>query len=826
MNAPKDVHPILRPKLSFRSQQDQTEPQSTHPTPIHPVLVDSGAVDGNLRSPYAVTHSDAELGDSVLAGSRESDDRQWSASEVAIGGLTQAVRDLENKSTGGFAKLMVLFVSLGIFIGAGMAWWSPRMIGMLVVILLFHEAGHYIAMRCFGYRNVKMFFIPFLGAAVSGQHFNIAAWKKAIVYLAGPVPGIVAAIPLMWFGSEWGIDWMFELGGISLVLNALNLLPVMPLDGGWIMHLTVFSRSPILELISRLLGIGLMLALAFFADSKYLIFITIPLVLSLPVTFRVSKLIRRLRGEPLPQPDRDEIPAGAIRMLSEEMAGTPLAQTPTPQKAALLVQIYEALIVRPPGILATLSIWFLYCGSFTVAIVGGSTMYAMRGFFAGGMFDEDLFNPTSHHLVLDVDDTDFHLGDQPVESTLLAVARFNSAGELIDSMDKLSDSEKERFTHVRIGRVLLASVPGKSNKQLAMEAEESSSGDDVENVDAEFDEDFNLGAIRSRMEEVFRPVDPRGTWLSPIVPLTDVETEPDPTSVRRPVVDIISGMHDSIQVSCRAPDSIAAKHIVESDFQMLGITDEHLYLPGWSPLDPPTEQQIANRQTLRTLVDGINKESAPKLFELKSKLQRAQYSIYDEEGATATAESQGTRSAKFQSKSRDLDRTYTKRVLGTLAGEQAEVAKLFQQYQSAMHEYSQGQEQDVIELERKRESMNEDDYYAMLDEREDREPDYPLMDDFLVEESNLLGFGDPAKRSHHFAAHVSGSVMTSEQFERFINPDAVMPSSSRFVDQDGDIVLIHVHRAVDQAATIAAIIGYLQRKEFVDFRLHYMTPKR
>ena len=755
--------------------------------------------------------------------------RSWSADEVAIGGLTQAVRDLENKSTGGFAKMMVLLVSLGIFIGAGMAWWSPRMIGMLVVILLFHEAGHYIAMRCFGYRNVKMFFIPFLGAAVSGQHFNIAAWKKAIVYLAGPVPGIVAAIPLMWYGSARGIDWIFELGGISLVLNALNLLPVMPLDGGWIMHLTVFSRSPILELLSRLVGIGLMLALAFFAGEKYLIFITIPLVLSLPVTFRVSKLIRRLRGAPLPQPDRDEIPAGAIHMLSEEMAGTPLAQTPTPQKAALLVQIYEALIVRPPGVLATLSIWFLYCGSFTVAIVGGSTMYAMRGIFAGGMFDEDLFNPTSHHLVLDVDDTDFHLGNEPVEHTLLAVARFNSPSELIASMDKLDASDQERFTHVRIGSVLFASVPGKNSQQLAIEAAESSltaaEDDDAEDDDVS-DENFDISAIRSRMEQLFRPVDPRETWLSQLVPSTGAETDAARSSSHLPVVDVISGMHDSIQISCLAPDSAIAKQIVEDDFQMLGITDEHLYVPNWSPLEPPTEQQVKNRQTLRTLVDGINKTSAPKLFELKRQLQRAQYDIYDDEGNASSIRSPATRSAKFQSKARDLERTYTKRVLETLVGEQVDVAKLFQQYQSATHAYSRNQEQNAIELESKRESMNDDAYYAMLDQLDATDEDYPLMDDFLVEESNLLGFGDPSKRSHHFAAHVSGSVMNKEQFEGFVHPDLELPLRSESLVGDGDILMIHIHRAVDQAATVSAIIGYLQQRDFVDFRLHYLTPKR
>ena len=32
--------------------------------------------------------------------------------------------------------------------------------------LLFHEAGHWVTMRIFKYRNLQMFFIPMFGAAV------------------------------------------------------------------------------------------------------------------------------------------------------------------------------------------------------------------------------------------------------------------------------------------------------------------------------------------------------------------------------------------------------------------------------------------------------------------------------------------------------------------------------------------------------------------------------------------------------------------------------------------------------------------------------------
>src|SRR6267143_4595384 len=50
---------------------------------------------------------------------------------------------------------------------------------ILTGVLAFHEAGHFVAMRALGYRDVKMFFIPFFGAAVTGRRTGGAAWKEA-----------------------------------------------------------------------------------------------------------------------------------------------------------------------------------------------------------------------------------------------------------------------------------------------------------------------------------------------------------------------------------------------------------------------------------------------------------------------------------------------------------------------------------------------------------------------------------------------------------------------------------------------------------------------
>ena len=68
---------------------------------------------------------------------------------------------------------------------------SGRGLLILVSVLLFHEAGHFAGMRFFGYRDVRMFLIPFFGAAVSGKRGDVAASKEAIVPVLGPLPGIL-----------------------------------------------------------------------------------------------------------------------------------------------------------------------------------------------------------------------------------------------------------------------------------------------------------------------------------------------------------------------------------------------------------------------------------------------------------------------------------------------------------------------------------------------------------------------------------------------------------------------------------------------------------
>jgi hypothetical protein len=49
------------------------------------------------------------------------------------------------------------------------AMWDGSTAALILAVLLVHEAGHAIAMRLSGYRDVHVFFVPLLGALTIGH---------------------------------------------------------------------------------------------------------------------------------------------------------------------------------------------------------------------------------------------------------------------------------------------------------------------------------------------------------------------------------------------------------------------------------------------------------------------------------------------------------------------------------------------------------------------------------------------------------------------------------------------------------------------------------
>lgn len=145
----------------------------------------------------------------------------------------------------------------------------------LLVVLLIHELGHFFAMKLFNYNNVKLFFIPLLGAYVSGKKLIISQRQMSIVILAGPVPGIIIGFCLFMVDFIYPSEPLMMLANIFLFLNLFNLLPFMPLDGGRLIEVLFLKQNHSIRIVFTIISI---LGLATFAIyNKSILFLIIPI---------------------------------------------------------------------------------------------------------------------------------------------------------------------------------------------------------------------------------------------------------------------------------------------------------------------------------------------------------------------------------------------------------------------------------------------------------------------------------------------------------------------------------------------------------------------
>jgi Zn-dependent protease len=182
---------------------------------------------------------------------------------------------------------------------------SGHTAALLMGVLLLHELGHWAAMKVFGYRDTTVFFVPFLGAATWGRNDDATPAQRVVMYLMGPVPGYLLGIGLLaWLRTHpaalptaW-IEPAYELAWLLAVVNATNLLPIMPLDGGQVVSLLLFGRSPRVELGFRWLGVAALLAATFLLHAPPLSAIALVVALStwgLVTRSKVSIALREAR---------------------------------------------------------------------------------------------------------------------------------------------------------------------------------------------------------------------------------------------------------------------------------------------------------------------------------------------------------------------------------------------------------------------------------------------------------------------------------------------------------------------------------------------------
>ena len=223
-----------------------------------------------------------------------SSEHPWTSAEPAPG------RRPDRRPARRLQALLYLLTALTTF-AAGTVGWEPVVLGIdadvaaslpahwmrgvlyaaaVLAVLTAHEAGHFIAARLHGIPATLPFFLPVpvlitgtLGAVIGMEGSRADRRQLFDIALAGPLAGLLVALPLLAIGMRDGIvtdanpfalpplaAWMlgalrpdlvagltiapnalFMAGWVGLLVTGLNMIPVSQLDGGHIAA-AVFGR--------------------------------------------------------------------------------------------------------------------------------------------------------------------------------------------------------------------------------------------------------------------------------------------------------------------------------------------------------------------------------------------------------------------------------------------------------------------------------------------------------------------------------------------------------------------------------------------------------
>jgi stage IV sporulation protein FB len=131
---------------------------------------------------------------------------------------------------------------IGFFLAGGNLLLALLWIGIIFVSVLFHEMGHALTALFFG-RNPRIELVA-LGGLTYHDGEKLAFWKQFIIVFNGPLFGfflyVITAVLLNIPGLIQGKLLLVLLtltNRVNLIWTILNLLPVLPLDGGQLMRI-------------------------------------------------------------------------------------------------------------------------------------------------------------------------------------------------------------------------------------------------------------------------------------------------------------------------------------------------------------------------------------------------------------------------------------------------------------------------------------------------------------------------------------------------------------------------------------------------------------
>ena len=195
---------------------------------------------------------------------------------------------------------LALYLILGYYIFP-----SYIMLLLITAIVIIHEMGHFLAMKYYGYSDLGIFFIPLLGAYVSGTKREVSQTESAVIILAGPLPGIILGILFFLIdknSAEGYYPFDISLSQIALlfiILNLINLLPIYPLDGGQLLNRVFLDEESIVSKFFIFLSAALMCWAAWKLNFYILLIFPAMMLLRLRPDKKMDRTEKRIELEGL-----------------------------------------------------------------------------------------------------------------------------------------------------------------------------------------------------------------------------------------------------------------------------------------------------------------------------------------------------------------------------------------------------------------------------------------------------------------------------------------------------------------------------------------------
>jgi Zn-dependent protease len=119
---------------------------------------------------------------------------------------------------------------------------------LLAPIILVHEYGHVLAFRMFGHVGNRMMLVPFMGGVAVPAGGYRTEYEAAFTAIMGPAICIPLSVGLTLLtfavGDHWTWWWFAWAAMLCASMNALNLFPALPLDGGHAFQAIARSMAP------------------------------------------------------------------------------------------------------------------------------------------------------------------------------------------------------------------------------------------------------------------------------------------------------------------------------------------------------------------------------------------------------------------------------------------------------------------------------------------------------------------------------------------------------------------------------------------------------